>query len=279
MAATLEVHDLSVVYRSFGARPVPALDSVTFAAEAGQILGILGPNGSGKSTLFAVLAGSLLPTSGQARVLGCDPTHAGLLARVGFQPEGPLPFRDATPRAFLRRFVDLFGLAAKPGRKRADDLLDRLGLGPVAQSRAVRRLSTGMARRLALAAALLPEPEVLLLDEPTAGLDPDGSLLVMDILRAHAKSGGTVLLASHHLLEIEDLCERVLLLDAGKVMASGTLEELLGTGETRLTVAGLPPEGIAHLQRTVVDAGGRVIACEPRREHLFAWFRRQRQRP
>ncbi len=279
MAATLEASDLTVVYRSFGARPVPALNGVSFRAEAGEILGILGPNGSGKSTLFAVLAGSLLPTSGHVRVLGCDPTDPALLTRVGFQPEGPLPFRDASPRAFLRRFVDLFGLPAREGRARADELLERLGLAAVATSRAVARLSTGMARRLALAAALLPQPELLLLDEPTAGLDPDGSLLVMDILRTHAAAGGTVLLASHHLLEIEDLCARVLFLDGGRLCAAGTLQELLGTDEIRLTVAGLSPAGIERVEHAVVEAGGRVVECEPRREHLFAWFRRQRHRP
>jgi ABC-2 type transport system ATP-binding protein len=134
-----------------------------------------------------------------------------------------------------------------------------------------------MQRRLVLCMALLCDPEVLLLDEPTASLDPEGSLLVLEVLREAAARGACVLLASHHLQEVEQICARAVLLDRGRVRAEGTLDELLGTGESALLVHGLTEGGEAAVAEAVRSHGGRVVRTERRHEHLFALFRRLRE--
>jgi ABC-2 type transport system ATP-binding protein len=139
---------------------------------------------------------------------------------------------------------------------------------------AIRNYSTGMHRRLALAVALLADPEVLLLDEPTSGLDPDGSLLVIDILRERATAGTAVLLASHHLQEVEQICGRIYLLGKGKVISAGTVDDLLGTGELNLVVRNLDDTGLAAVEAVVQESGGEIVRRGKEREHLFALFRR-----
>ncbi|MEZ5963239.1 MAG: ABC transporter ATP-binding protein [Planctomycetota bacterium] len=277
MQLTIEVDDLAVCYRSFGSEPVTALADFSLRVPAGEILGVLGPNGSGKSSLLGVLAGSLVGSQGRVRVLGRNPTDPTLLREVGFQAEGPLPFRTCTPQAFLVRVAALCGIPRRRSRARVEALLAQVDLGAVASKRTVANLSTGMARRLALAAALLVDPRVLLLDEPTSGLDPEGSLLVMDLLRARAEAGGTVVIASHHLQEIEQTCTRVVMLAGGRKAAEGTLDQLLGTEEDELVVAGLDDDRMARVCTTIADLGGRVVRTQRRREHLFALFRRLRR--
>jgi ABC-2 type transport system ATP-binding protein len=274
---TIEVDDVAVVYRSFGSRPVTALDGVSMRARKGEIVGVLGPNGSGKTSLLAVVAGNLEPTAGRVTVLGQSATAPDLLRRVGYQPEGAPPFAWCTPLACLQRLAAMLGVPFSKSRARCEQLLLQVGLGDVARTRKVGKLSTGMARRLALAAALLPDPAVLVLDEPTSGLDPEGSLLVIDLLRQRARDGGTVLLASHHLQEVEQICTRVVLLHAGCIAVEGTLDELLGTAQLELLVDGLNTEGVRAVADAVARAGGRVVRTARHREHLFALFRRLRQ--
>lgn len=277
MEATIEVDDLAVCYRSFGSPAVTALSDVSLRVAAGEVVGVLGPNGSGKSSLLGVLAGSQSASRGRVAVLGRAPTDRALVTRVGFQPEGPLPFGTSTPRRFLERMAALMGIPRRRSRTPIGRLLDQVGLTAVADRRTVAKLSTGMARRLALAAALLPDPEVLLLDEPTSGLDPDGSLLVIDLLRERAQAGGTVVLASHHLQEVEQTCARLVMLDAGRKVAEGSFDALLGTDETELVVSGLDEPALNALGRHAVELGGRIVHRARRREHLFALFRRLRR--
>ncbi len=276
MDHTIEVEDLAVTYRSFGSKPVTALRGVTLQARAGDIVGVLGPNGSGKSSLLSVLAGSLTPSRGRVCVLGQPATARALLATVGYQPEGPLPFPWCTPLAFLQRIAALLGEPFRDSRPRLEALLELVGLADVAHTRKVSKLSTGMARRLGLAAALVSDPRVLLLDEPTSGLDPDGSLMVIDLLRQRAQAGGTVVLASHHLQEVEQICTRVVLLHAGVKAAEGTLDELLGTEQLELIVDGVAQDRVEIVQQAIAGVGGRVVHADRRREHLFALFRRLR---
>lgn len=273
---TIEVDELGVCYRTLGSKPVLALTGMSLRASAGEIVGVLGPNGSGKSSLLGVLAGSQAATTGRARVLGRAPTDRTLLPLVGFQPEGPLPFRTSTPRAFLQRMAALMGFSRKQSRARIDELVEGVGLADVAARRAVGKLSTGMARRLALAAALLPDPLVLLLDEPTSGLDPDGSLLVIDMLRQRAAAGGTVLMASHHLQEVGQICTRLVMLDGGRKIAEGSFDDLLGTDQVELILSGLDATGLQHLRHHIAQLGGCVVHQGRKREHLFALFRRLR---
>ncbi len=274
MDAAVEVRHLTVSYRRpFRRATVTALQAVDLQVAPGTILGILGPNGSGKSTLLRVLAGLQRPTAGTAAILGRPADDAELLALVSFQPEGPLPM----PQLGAPEFLAWIGhLARMPGalvRAAAARWLERLDLVHAGR-RPVRTFSTGMRQRLALAAALLTGPQVLLLDEPTAGLDPVGSATVMEILTELAGAGVTVILASHHLQEVEQICREVVVLQGGRVRARGTLDELLGTGEQTLVVRGLDGEGLAAVDATVRQAGGAVVHRGATREHLFALFRR-----
>ena len=273
MEPALQGTDLSVTYRSrFGGTAVDALRAVSLTIAPGEIVGVLGPNGSGKSTLLRILAGLLVPNSGHARVLDRAPDDRSLRARVGYQPEQALPFPQLSGREHLLHMGALLGMPPKGAAASTAVWLERLGLQPAAHRR-IRTYSTGMERRLALAAALLPRPNLLLLDEPTAGLDPIGSRQVMEILREEAERGVAVLLASHHLQEVEQLCDRVLVLVDGAVRAAGSLDELLGTGDEELVVHGLDATGMEQLLQTVAEHGGEVVRSGRNRRHLFVLFR------
>lgn len=276
MDAAIDVEGLSFTYpRRLRSPPVRALVNLTLRVRAGEVVGVLGPNGSGKTTLFRVLAGELRSPHGRARVLGLPPDDPGLSTRVGYQPQGPLPFPWLTGLELLLYVGDLLGLPRALARARAETWLERLELAAAAR-RPHGAYSSGMQRRLALAAALMPEARVLLLDEPTEGLDPAGSLAVLRILEEFRAGDGAVLMASHHLQEVEQSCSRVHLLDEGRCKAAGTLDELLGTEEFELVVRGLDHDGLDRVREAVADAGGEVVHCGRRREHLFALFRRLR---
>jgi len=277
MASAISAQQLSVTFRGRGRKPdVVALAPLDLELVHGRIVGLLGPNGSGKTTLLRVLAGLLEPTGGSVRVLGELPTAKGLRQRVAFQPEGTLPMPVLTGREFLAFVGAAIGLPNRVADERAELLLRRLELDGAAD-RALGGYSTGMQKRLNLASALLGEPELLLLDEPTSGLDPFGSELVMQVLRERATAGATVLMASHQLLEVEEICDEVLVMHRGRLRARGPLGELLATGDRTLVFRGLDDAGLHEVQRTVVANGGEVLRLERSREHLFALFRRLAQ--
>ncbi len=277
MATAISVQQLAV---TFGGRraPVHALHPLDLTLETGRIVGVLGPNGSGKTTLLRVLAGLQHPTGGNATILGEAPDSARNRVRVAFQPEEPLPLGVLSAPEFLAWVGAELGLSNAESDARAARWLDRLELRH-AGNRASRTFSTGMQKRLQLAAALLGEPEVLLLDEPTSGLDPFGSEVVMTILRERAAAGACVVMASHHLLEVEEICDEVVVLHGGRLCARGALGELLATDAHALVVRGL---GDADLQALAGDAkarGGEIVRIERPRDHLFALFRRFARSP
>ncbi|MCB9871476.1 MAG: ABC transporter ATP-binding protein [Planctomycetes bacterium] len=278
MGPVIAVEGLSVQFPTgFRKPPFQAVDGLDLEVAAGEIIGVLGPNGSGKTTLLRVLSGLLRPTSGAAHILGLDPCDRSLVTRVGYQPEGQLPLTNLSAAQFLAYLCDLMRLPPATARPASQQWLARLGLQDTGR-KAIHHFSTGMRRRLALAAALVADPEVLLLDEPTSGLDPEGSLLVMEILRERSAGGCAVLLASHHLQEVEQMCDRVYLLQAGRVARSGSLDQLLGTGDTRLVLRGLDASGLAEVVAAAERAGGEVLSQSAEREHLFALFRAQERR-
>jgi ABC-2 type transport system ATP-binding protein len=274
MTAAISARQLAVTFPGRFRQPaVPALQPLDLDVERGAIVGILGPNGSGKTTLLRVLAGLQRPTAGRVEVLGRRPDDRALLTAVAWQPEGALPLPMLSAREFLQWMGCQLRLPNAESDRRAGHWLGRLGLADVGR-RPLRTFSTGMQKRLALAAALLGEPELLLLDEPTAGLDPVGSQLVMTILLERSRTGGTVLLASHHLPEIEQVCSQVLVLQRGVVRARGSLDELLATGAPELVIAGLDENGLQHLQAEARRLGAKQARIERRREHLFSLYRR-----
>jgi ABC-type multidrug transport system ATPase subunit len=273
MRTAISAHQLAVTFAGRGSRPaVPALQPMDLAIQAGRIVGVLGPNGSGKTTLLRVLAGLQAPTSGTVEVLDLPPSAAPLRTRVAFQPEGPLPIGVLSAPEFLAWIGAQLGLSNSESDARARRWLERLDLLHAGR-RWIRTFSTGMQRRLGLAAVLLGDPDVLLLDEPTAGLDPFGSAAVMQILRERAAAGGTVVMASHHLLEVEEICDEALVLQNGTVCARGALAELLGTGADALVVRGLDQQRLAELAEHARQLGGEVVGTERQRRHLFALFR------
>jgi ABC-2 type transport system ATP-binding protein len=274
MTPAVSIRQLAVTFAGRWRTPaVQALRPLDLDVPRGRILGVLGPNGSGKTTLLRVLAGLQPPTAGSALVLGLPAGDAALRTRVAFQPEGPPPLGVLSAREFLAWVGAELGLADADADARAEHWLSRLELHRTGR-RWLRTFSTGMQKRLLLAAALLGDPELLLLDEPTAGLDPFGCAIVVAILRERAAAGTTVLMASHQLLEVEELCDEVLLLHDGAVRARGPLAELLATDATALVVRGLDDRALAGLADDARARGGEVLRLERPREHLFALFRR-----
>ena len=274
MATAILAQQLAVTFRGRGRQAgLAALQPLDLEIGTGRILGVLGPNGSGKTTLLRVLAGLQPATAGTVRILGQPPNVPALRRRVAFQPEGALPIGVLSAAEFLAWVGAELGLPNAESDARAARWLQRLDLVHAGR-RWIRTFSTGMQKRLALAAALLGDPEVLLLDEPTSGLDPFGSAEVMTILRERAAAGGTVVLASHHLQEVEEICDEVLVLHDGVVRARGQLAELLGTDAHALVVRGLDDARLRQVRSEVERLGGEVLATERQRHHLFALFRR-----
>jgi ABC-2 type transport system ATP-binding protein len=274
MAIAISAHQLAVTFAGSGKKTaVEALLPLDLEVATGTIVGVLGPNGSGKTTLLRVLAGLQRPTSGKVEVLGEAPDRKSLVQRVAYQSEGALPMAVLSAPEYLAFLGAEVGLANAESDRRAKDLLERLELTHAGHRR-IRTFSTGMCKRLALAGALLAEPEVLLLDEPTAGLDPFGTATVMEILRERVDQGCSILMASHHLLEVEEICSEVLLLHNGAVKARGTLEDLLATDDRALVVRGLSDDGMQQLANDAKVRGGEVVRIERPRDHLFALFRR-----
>ncbi len=273
LEVTISVESLAVTFPGRWRQPaVAAVQGLNLEIRAGEIFGVLGPNGSGKTTLFEVLCGNLSPSEGSAQVLGMSPSERSLVRRVGYQPDGPLPFPNLSGREFLLYLGNLLGLEAQSLKAKCDHWLQRLGLADAAD-RPLGKYSTGMARRLAIASSLLTDPEVLLLDEPTSGLDPKGSLLVLELIQECAARGCTVILASHHLQEIEQVCTRVALLHQGHLVSSGSLDELLGTGETEIQVRGLEAKDRPAIEASLTAKGAEIVGWRQARRHLFALFR------
>lgn len=223
----IAVRGLTKVFKDFWGRPkARAVDSVDFEVRRGEVFGLLGPNGSGKSTTVKMLLGLLYPTKGHIEVFGHSPRHVQTKARIGYLPEESYLYRYLDSEETLNFFGNLFTLDSKDRKQRSEQLLSMVGLDN-ARRRLVGEFSKGMQRRIGLAQALINDPDLVILDEPTAGLDPIGCREVKDLILALARRGKTVILSSHLLSDVEDVCDRVVIYYGGKVQAMGTLEELL----------------------------------------------------
>lgn len=223
MVPVIEVEALT---RSFG--PIRAVDGVTFQVYEGEVFGLLGPNGAGKTTMVRLLNGILKPSGGRARVLNLDPAADGCVIRrrTGVLTETPSLYERLTARENLLIFGALYGIPKADLPRRVDRMLEWFELAERAEDR-VGGFSKGMKQRLALARALLHEPPLLFLDEPTAGLDPEAARQVTDLIRQLGhQEGRTVFLCTHNLAEAQRLCDRVAVIDRGHLLAIGTLEEL-----------------------------------------------------
>lgn len=231
MSVVLEARGLGKTYVSGFPKRISftALNDVSFVVHPGEIFAFLGPNGAGKTTAINLLLGFLRPTQGEARLFGLDPSDRRARERVGYLPENYAFYSAFTAPALLHYFGRLHGIPAPERATRINSLLERVGLAE-ARDRAVGKYSRGMRQRLGIAQALLNRPELLILDEPTSGFDPVGRLMVRDLLTDLKRSGASIFLSSHILSEVESICDRVIILDRGRVIRHGTLDEVVGRG-------------------------------------------------
>jgi ABC-2 type transport system ATP-binding protein len=233
VSAAISVRD---VRKSYG--DLRAVDGVTFEVGHGEFFGILGPNGAGKTTTLEIMEGLREPDGGEVNVLGLRPwpRNPALLPRIGVQLQATSFFERLTAREQLRTFADLYRVPAK----RADEMLEVVGLTSSAATR-TEKLSGGQAQRLSIACALVHRPDVLFLDEPTGALDPQARRNLWDLLRAIAAEGHTIVLTTHHMDEAETLCQRVAIMDHGKILQIGAPAALV--------------RGLAHPVRISVESG------------------------
>ncbi len=225
--APIEVLDASKEFRRLRRRVV-ALDGVTLQVKRGEAFGLLGPNGAGKTTLVKVLLGLSRPTRGEVRLRGASPTRPGARLRVGYLPEGHRFPSYHTGASALRLFGRLAGVDEAALAPRAAELLELVGLSGRADDR-IGRYSKGMTQRLGLAAALIDDPDLLFLDEPTDGVDPVGRRHIRSVLLAARERGTTIFINSHLLSEVERTCDRVAILKAGRIVRQGSVEALTRT--------------------------------------------------
>ena len=259
-----EADGLRKVFRDFWGRPrTVAVDGLSLRAAPGEVVGLLGPNGSGKSTTIKMLLGLLRPSAGRARLFGRDPRDPATRARVGYLPELSNLHKFLTPRETLDYYAGLFDMPAATRRKRVGALLERVGLGGKGADRPVGEFSKGMARRVGLAQALVNDPAFVVLDEPTSGLDPIGRREVKDLIVELGRMGKTVLLSSHLLAEVSDVCTRVAILAGGRVRAEGRLADLLEERDrVRFTAAGLPDAAVPRVKDAIAAAGAASVSVD-----------------
>ena len=224
--AVIELEDVRKTFRDFWLRPtVAAVDGLSLEVRGGEVFGLLGPNGSGKSTTIKMILGLLDPSGGSVKLFGKSPRSVEARKRLGYLPELSYLHPFLTAKETLMYYAGLCGLNRKVAAERTRQLLEMVGLKDVAK-RPVGGFSKGMARRVALAAALIGKPELLVLDEPTSGLDPVSTKEVKTLVKALAAGGMTVLMTSHLLADAEDICDRVMILNHGKSVAEGRVDEL-----------------------------------------------------
>jgi ABC-2 type transport system ATP-binding protein len=235
-APAIETAELTKVYRSLTGKEVHALKGVSLRVERGQIFGLLGPNGAGKTSLLKILLGLSYPTKGAARLLDHNAGDASVRRRIGYLPEAMRIPEYMKAKPFLRYMGQLNGVPSAELNKRIPELLEQVGLAGVKKT--VKQYSKGMQQRLGLAQALLNDPELLFLDEPTDGLDPVGRKEVRDQLQRLRDAGKTIFLNSHMLSEVEQVCDQVAILNGGLVARVAMFSEFArGTGEYTVRVA------------------------------------------
>jgi ABC-2 type transport system ATP-binding protein len=270
----VSVRGLTKVFKDFWNRPkARAVDNVDFEVRRGEVFGLLGPNGSGKSTTVKLLLGLLNPTKGHIEVFGHSPRHVQTKARIGYLPEESYLYRYLNSRETLDFFGNLFHLSKGERNSRAEQLLEMVGLGKT-QTRAIGEFSKGMQRRIGLAQALINDPDLVILDEPTSGLDPIGCREVKDLIVALARRGKTVILSSHLLADVEDVCDRVVIYYGGKIQAAGTLKELLAEPDTlRITTPVLPRETLERVLEIIrKDVSTGEVRVDNPTQNLESYF-------
>src|SRR5438067_7859025 len=237
----VHAENLTKVYKDFWGRDkVRALDDLNLTIHPGEVFGLLGPNGSSKSTTIKLLLGLIFPTRGSAHVLGEPAGSSRINEKIGFLPEESYLYRFLNGEETLYFYGKLFKIPRRELNRRVPELLDVVGLDAKARKRKLREYSKGMARRIGLAQALINNPDLILLDEPTTGLDPIGTREMKDLVLSLKQQGKTVLLCSHLLADVQDVCDRITILFRGRMMELGHVRDLLQVKDvTQIQARGL----------------------------------------
>jgi len=277
----VQIVGLCKAFKDFWRRPrVQAVQDLDLEIRPGEVFGLLGPNGSGKSTTIKLILGLLYPTRGRIAVFGRPPTDVAIKKRIGYLPEESYLYQFLDARETLDFYGRLFQQHGKVRTERLRMLLEMVGLQREARRR-IGEYSKGMARRIGLAQALINDPEFLILDEPTSGLDPIGTRQIKDVIRRLGDMGKTILLSSHLLADVEDVCDRVCILYGGRKRAEGTIDELLARDDrTQITTQRLDEDTIDEFRTLVARRGIHDVQVEVPRgrlEHLFLQIVREAQ--
>ncbi|HEX3999162.1 MAG TPA: ABC transporter ATP-binding protein [Pirellulales bacterium] len=248
----VETRNLSKVYRDFwGRQKVRALKPLDLSIQRGEIFGLLGPNGSGKTTTIKLLLGLLFPTTGEALIFGRDATDVSKNERIGFLPEESYLYRFLNAEETLDFYGRLFNMPSAVRRRRTAALIDMVGLN-WAKRRQLREYSKGMARRIGLAQALINDPELILLDEPTSGLDPIGTREMKDLILKLKSEGKTIIMCSHLLADVQDVCDRIAILHQGELKELGRVDSLLRMRDlTQIRASGLDDAAKAEIRAVI----------------------------
>ena len=257
----IETQNLTKVYRDFwGRQKVRALKALDLEVRRGEIFGLLGPNGSGKTTTMKLLLGLLFPTSGQALVFGKDATDVSKNERIGYLPEESYLYRFLNAEETLDFYGRLFDMPASLRRQRIDELIESVNLG-WARRRQLKEYSKGMARRIGLAQALINDPELIMLDEPTTGLDPIGTREMKDLILRLRDQGKTVLMCSHLLADVQDVCDRIAILYQGDLKELGRVDRLLTVQDvTQIQARGLSLEAQDEIKSVIQRHQGTLMS-------------------
>ena len=250
----VETRNLTKVYRDFwGRQKVRALKALDLTVRRGEVFGLLGPNGSGKTTTIKLLLGLLFPTNGEALLLGKAATDVAKNAKIGYLPEESYLYRFLNAEETLDFYGRLFSMSGAVRRQRVSQLISMVGLES-ARKRQLREYSKGMARRLGLAQALINDPELILLDEPTSGLDPIGTRNMKDLILDLKKQGKTIVMSSHLLADVQDVCDRIGILHQGELKELGRVDDLLKVSDqTEIRVSGLSDDAKSRILKIIEE--------------------------
>lgn len=257
----VETRNLSKTYRDFwGRQKVRALKALDLEVYRGEVFGLLGPNGSGKTTTIKLLLGLLFPTSGQALIFGKDASDVSKNERIGYLPEESYLYRFLNADETLDFYARLFDMNSSERKARVDELIRTVGLQG-ARKRQLKEYSKGMTRRVGLAQALINDPDLVLLDEPTTGLDPIGTREMKDLILKLKQDGKTVLMCSHLLADVQDVCDRIAILHQGDLKELGRVESLLKIRDvTDIQVSGLSEDAKQQIRDVIEQDHANLVS-------------------
>ena len=256
----VSIKNLDKVFRGrWGGGPVHAVRNLSLEVQPGEVYGLIGPNGSGKSTTMKVLLGLIAPTAGETAIFGIDSSRVESRREVGFLPENPYLYRHLTGLETLKFYANLCEVPKKTFASRADELLELVGLTG-AKDRRLAGYSKGMLQRIGLAQALIHDPKLVVLDEPTAGVDQAGSRQIRNLVFELKRRGITVILSSHLLEQVQEVCDRVGIIFNGDMVREGNLEDLISvSGQTELILEGVSDSFVNQMVKEVEGEGGKVL--------------------